>query len=64
MPWGLLFILGYKKTAKGLGQSPRHPWAGCLTEIFSYVVPFKKFSWCFRSEDFRMNGIQACADTP
>ena len=55
MPWGLLFILGYKKTVKGLGQSPDNPWAGCLTEILSYVVPFEKFSWCFKSEDFRIN---------
>ena len=60
MPWGLLFILGYKKTVKGLGQSPDNPWAGCLTGIFSYVVPFEKFSWCFRSEDFRMNDIAIC----
>ena len=55
MPWGLLFILGYKKTVKGLGQSPDNPWAGCLTEILSCVVPFEKFSWCFRSENFRIN---------
>ena len=64
MPWGLLFILGYKKTVKGLGQSPDNPWAGCLTEILSCVVPFEKFSWCFRSEGFRMNGAQTCAGAP
>ena len=57
MPWGLLFILGYKKTVKGLGQSPDNPWAGCLTEILSYVVPFEKFSWCIRSEDLCINNI-------
>lgn len=52
--------LGAEKTAKGRRPSPRHPWAGCLTGIFSYVVPFEKFSWCFRSEDFRMNDIAIC----
>ena len=64
MPWGLLFILGYKKTVKGLGQSPDNPWAGCWTEILSCGVPFEKFSWCFRSGDFRMNGILGCAVAP
>ena len=61
---GRLFILGYKKTVKGLGQSPDNPLAKCLTEILSCVVPFEKFSWCFRSEDFRMNGAQTCAGAP
>lgn len=35
--------------------SPCNPWAGYLTEILFYVEPFKKFSWCFKSEDFRIN---------
>ena len=47
--------MGYMKTVKGRRPSPRHPWAGCLTEIWSYVVPFEKFSWCIKSEDFRIN---------
>lgn len=33
----------------------------CLTEILPCGVPFEKFSWCFKSGDFRMNGIQAVA---
>ena len=47
-----------------LRQSPRHPLAKCLTKILSYGVPFEKFSWCFRSEDFRMNGAQTSAGAP
>ena len=26
-----------------------------MTKILSYGVPFEKFSWCFRSEDFCIN---------
>ena len=52
-PGGFVLHLECKKTAKGRRPSPRHPWAGCLTEILSYVVPFEKFSWCIQSEDFR-----------
>ena len=47
--------LGAEKTAKGRRPSPRHPLAGCLTEILSCGMPFEKFSWCFRSENFRIN---------
>ena len=61
---GRLFILGYKKTVKGLGQSPDNPWAKCLTEILSCVVPFEKFSWCFRSEDFCINISADLHDCP
>ena len=41
MPWGLLFILGYKKTVKGLGQSPDNPWAKCWTKIYLMGSPLK-----------------------
>ena len=54
---GDLFILGIYENREGTCQSPRHPWAGCLTEILSYVVPFEKFSWCIRSEDLCINDI-------
>ena len=47
--------LGAEKTAKGRRPSPDNPWAGCWTEILSCGVPFEKFSWCFRSENFRIN---------
>mgnify|MGYP007129087577 CR=1 FL=1 len=47
--------MGAEQTAKGLRQSPRHPSAKCMTKILSYGVPFEKFSWCFRSEDFCIN---------
>ena len=50
--------MGYMKTVKGRRPSPRHPWAKYLTETLSYGVPFEKFSWCIRLEDFRINGIQ------
>ncbi len=57
--WGLpmrpRFTLACKKTAKGRRPSPRHPWAGCLTEIWSYGMPFEKFSWCIKSREFRIN---------
>ena len=52
---GGFFYIGIYENRQGTCQSPRHPWAGCLTEILSYVVPFEKFSWCIRSEDFRIN---------
>ena len=51
------YTLECMETAEGTCQSPRHPWAGCLTEILSYVVPFEKFSWCIRSEDLCINDI-------
>ena len=57
MPWGGFFYIGIYENLEGTCQSPRHPWAGCLTEILSYVVPFEKFSWCFRSAIFRINDI-------
>ena len=47
--------MGAEQTAKGRRPSPRHPSAGCLTEILSCGMPFEKFSWCFRSENFRIN---------
>ena len=56
MPWGIFYI-GIYENREGTCQSPRHPWAGCLTEILSYVVPFEKFSWCIRSEDLCINDI-------
>ena len=52
---GDLFILGIYENRQGTCQSPDNPWAGCLTEILFYVEPFEKFSWCFKSEDFRIN---------
>ena len=57
MPWGGFFYIGIYENREGTCQSPRHPWAGCLTEILSYVVPFEKFSWCIRSEDLCINDI-------
>ena len=51
---GDLFILGIYENRQGTCQSPDNPWAGCLTEILSYGVPFEKFSWCIRLEDFRI----------
>ena len=63
-PWGICLYWEYMKTVKGRRPSPRHPWAGCLTEILSYVVPFEKFSWCFRSEDFCINISADLHDCP
>ena len=50
--------IGMQNKRKGtLRQSPCNPWAECKTETLSYVVPFEKFSWCFRSAIFRINNI-------
>lgn len=50
------FTLACKKTARGTSARPlANPWAGYLTEILSYEVVFEKFSWCFKSEDLRIN---------
>ena len=54
---GDLFILGIYENRQGTCQSPDNPLAKCLTEILSCVVPFEKFSWCFRSAIFRINNI-------
>ena len=44
-----------RKPRRDVARPLAHPWAGCLTEILSYVVPFEKFSWCIKPEDFRIN---------
>ena len=46
-----------RKPRRDVAHPLAHPWAGCLTEILSYVVPFEKFSWCIRSEDLCINDI-------
>ena len=63
-PWGICLYWEYMKTVKGLRQSPRHPSAKCMTKILSYGVPFEKFSWCFRSEDFCINISADLHDCP
>ena len=54
---GIFWTFGFweRENRQGTCQSPDNPWAGCMTEILSCVVPFEKFSWCIKSEDFRIN---------
>lgn len=54
-----IFLHWYVRNRKGdLKPVPSaHPWAWCLTEILFCGVGFERFSWCFKSGDFRMNGI-------
>ena len=47
-------IFGDIRKPRRTSPVPSPPLAGCLTEIWSYVVPFEKFSWCIKSEDFRI----------
>ena len=63
----LFFIISFNpgdldawEQSKPRCPSPRHPSAGCLTEILSCGVPFEKFSWCNKSGNFRINGFEIC----
>ena len=44
-----------RKPRRDVARPLAHPSAECLTEILPYVVPFEKFSWCIKPEDFRIN---------
>ena len=47
-----------KKTAKGLRQSLCTPWAGCLAQVLSHVIPLEKFDRFIISEEIRINVFQ------